>query len=156
MGKEVVVTHPEAKVEGVKFWHPELSNIVKCVIGRGTVVHSNVWIGDGGWIGERCKIEAFVFIPPGVTIEDDVFVGPGVIFTNDPHFGWLEGKEGPTSTLVESNARIGAGAKIRAGVHIEGWSTIGMGSVVLQDVPFAETWVGNPARKLYGQQCGHP
>jgi acetyltransferase-like isoleucine patch superfamily enzyme len=38
--------------------------------------------------------------------------------------------------MIRENVRIGAGA------------VIGMGAVVLADVPDGQTWVGSPARKL--------
>ncbi len=42
-------------------------------IGQDCVIVMFVEIGDGVRIGDRCKIEAFAFIPPGVVIEDEVF-----------------------------------------------------------------------------------
>ena len=57
-------------------------------------IHSEAEIGAFVEIGSRqdaptyigkCKIQAKVFIPPGITIEDDVFIGPGVMFANDKH-----------------------------------------------------------------------
>src|SRR3990167_26061 len=111
-------------------------------IGETTKIAAFVEIGKGVTIGERCKIEAFVFIPPGVTIEDDVFIGPHVCFTNDrnpPSGNW-------SATLVKKGARIGANSSILAGVTIGDGALIGMGSVVLKDVPAGECWVGNPAK----------
>ena len=135
----------ENKFPGVKFWYPELSNInPQAEIGRGTTVHAPVWIGDQVKIGRACRIEAFAFIPPGLTIEDNVFIGPHVCFTNDrkpPSNEW--GK-----ILVKRGARIGANATILAGVTIGERALIGMGSVVLRDVPGGETWVGVPARPI--------
>ncbi len=52
-------------------------------IGDDCTVGRFVEIGDGVRIGNRRKIEAFAFIPPGVVIEDEVFVGPHACFTND-------------------------------------------------------------------------
>lgn len=58
-----------------------------------------------GWGRDRCKIEAFAFIPPCVAIEDEVFVGPHVCFTNDkypkPTGEWENGE-----TLVRKGASI--------------------------------------------------
>ncbi|MAH46483.1 hypothetical protein CMI37_11665 [Candidatus Pacearchaeota archaeon] len=127
-------------------WHPELSNIGDCVIGANCIVHSHVWIGDGVIIGDNVKIQAFSFIPSGVTIEADVFIGPRVTFTNDknPPSG---GKDW-TNTLVGKGAVIGAGAIILPGITIGPGAAIGAGAVVTKDVPGGETWVGNPAKKL--------
>ena len=41
------------------------------VIGEGCTIGRFVEIGDGVRIGDRCKVEAFAFIPPGVVTEDD-------------------------------------------------------------------------------------
>jgi acetyltransferase-like isoleucine patch superfamily enzyme len=105
-----------------------------------------VWIGDDVRIGKNVKIQGFAFIPNGVIIEDDVFIGPHVCFTNDPKMDILpQGQFTPTQTTVKRGARIGANSSIRAGVVIGEGARIGMGAVVLKDVPPSETWVGNPA-----------
>lgn len=133
----------------VKFYHPKLSNIsLAAQIGEGTVIHSHVSIHDTAKIGRNCQIEAGVFIPNGVTLEDGVFCAPNVVFTNDPTMAVERSKWHPTATLVKSGARIGANATIRAGVVVGTNSVIGCGSVVLKDVPDGATVVGNPARKM--------
>jgi UDP-2-acetamido-3-amino-2,3-dideoxy-glucuronate N-acetyltransferase len=130
-------------MDGVTFWHKEFSNIGDCTIGRGTTVHSHCWIGDRVSIGERCKIQAYAFIPPGVRIGNDVFLGPRVTFTND--------KYPPSNellfTVVEDQVSIGACAVILPGVTLGRGCKIGAGAVVTKNVPPGEIWVGNPARK---------
>jgi len=130
-----------------KFWHLELSNINTRDIGEGTIIHSHTWIGEDVKIGKRCKIQAFVFIPDGVEIEDDVFIAPHTCFTNDPALT-CKGKDFWQKTIVRQGAKIGAGAMIRAGVVIGENSCVGMGAVVLNDVPSGEVWAGNPAHKI--------
>jgi acetyltransferase EpsM len=49
---------------------------------------------------------------------------------------------------IAEGVYIGAGATILPQVHIGAWSTIGAGSVVMQDVPAQYTVLGNPARKF--------
>lgn len=128
-------------------YKPESSNI-GCLVDVSCTVHSHVWLGDEVKIGNNVKIQAFAFIPNGITIEDDVFIGPHVCFTNDPKMEIVpQGQFIPTSTLVKRGAKIGANASIRAGVTIGEGATIGMGAVVLHDVGDHETWVGNPARR---------
>lgn len=139
--------HEKARVKGVKFWYPELSNIGDCQIGEGTVVHSHVWISDGVVIGKNCRIEAFTFIPRGVIIGNDVFIGPRVTFTNDRNPP-AESEDGWEATIVENNVAIGAGAIILPGLTIYAGAKIGAGSVVLGNVPGGSVAVGSPARVI--------
>lgn len=123
-------------------YQPELSNI-GCAIHPDCTIHSHVWIGDTVVIGHRVKIQAFAFIPNGVTIEDDVFIGPHVCFTNDRHppsTNWEQ-------TVVKKGAAIGANATILPGVTIGEDALVGAGAVVTCDIPKGEVWTGNPATK---------
>ena len=106
-----------------------------------------MWIADGVVIGNDVRIQAFSFIPYGVTIEDGAFIGPRVTFTNDPKMSMDKGLW--RETRVCSGAKIGAGAIIVAGVTIGANALIGAGSVVTRSVPEGETWAGNPARPLH-------
>jgi UDP-2-acetamido-3-amino-2,3-dideoxy-glucuronate N-acetyltransferase len=128
------------------FWNKTQSNIQNCEIGKDSIVHSHTWIGNGVKIGERVKIQPFVFIPTGIEIEDDVFIGPGVVFANDK-YPPSNGK-GWTKTIIKKGVAIGANATILPGITINENSLIGAGSVVTKDVPPNEVWVGNPATKL--------
>ena len=133
--------------ERTKVWYIEHSNIGNCVVGDDCVLHSHIWIGDGVVIGNRVKVQAFSFIPPVVTIEDDVFIGPRVTFTNDkypnvPGNPWSE-------TLVKCGAVVGAGAVILPGLTLGKGCIVGAGSVVTKSVPPNQTVVGNPARVLH-------
>ena len=125
-----------------KIWFPHWSNIGACEIGHDCVIHSHVWIANGVKIGNRVKIQAFSFIPKGVTLEDDVFIGPHVCFTNDrvpPHDVYLP-------TLVKRGAAIGANSTIICGVTIGEDSLVGAGSVVTKNVPTHWRVFGNPAK----------
>ena len=136
------------KVNGVTYWNRELSNISKkAKIGEGSVIHAGVHIHDDVKIGKRCQIQANAMLFNGVTIEDDVFIGPGTGIANDPKLTdrnlWVA-----VPTLVKKGAKIGMGALINAGVTIGEYARVGMGAVVLNDIPTRETWVGVPAKKI--------
>lgn len=152
--------HPTAEVEagavigeGTKIWH--LCHVRRdarvgdeCVLGRG------VFVDAGVQIGSRVKIQNYVSVFHGVTIEDGVFVGPHVCFTNDM---WpravnpdLSLKAADDWVLVETRVRvgaaIGANSTIVCGVTIGRWAMVGAGSVVTKDVPDHALVVGSPAR----------
>ncbi|MBC6937437.1 MAG: N-acetyltransferase [Chloroflexi bacterium] len=154
--------HPSAEVEAgatigedTKIWH--LCHIrrdarigAECVLGRG------VFVDAGVQIGSRVKIQNYVSVFHGVTIEDGVFVGPHVCFTNDlfPRAinadGSLKAADDwvLTETLIRTGAAIGANSTIVCGITIGRWAMIGAGSVVTKDVPDYGLVVGSPARLI--------
>lgn len=136
-----------------KIWHPEKSVILDCEIGDDCTIHAPVWIGANVKIGNRVKIQAFSFIPDGVTIEDDVFIAPHVCFTNDKHppshGNWSQ-------TFVRNGAVIGANATILPGVTIGRRALIGAGAVVTKDVAPHQVVVGNPAKVLPSKEKPEP
>ena len=119
-----------------KLWGAQL-------IGMDTTIGTFCHIGNDVVIGERCKIQAGVKIPPLTRIGNNVFIGANVVFTNDKYMdGNMEG------VTVEDGVKIGAGSLILAGVKIGKNAVIGMGAVVTKDVPDGELWYGNPAEKM--------
>jgi UDP-2-acetamido-3-amino-2,3-dideoxy-glucuronate N-acetyltransferase len=128
-----------------KIWQPNLCNLYNYEIGRDCSIGAFCEI-SGAAIGNRVKIQAFCFIPPGIVIKNDVFIGPRVTFTNDnypPSHGtaWQQ-------TIVEDFVSIGAGAIILPGVTLGEGSRIGAGAVVTRDVAPHTTVAGNPARVM--------
>lgn len=129
---------------GGKIYFPHLSNFRPKSVGKNVIVHSNVWIGDDVELADDMKVQAFAFIPNGVTFERGVFIGPRVCFTNDrnpPYDEFLR-------THVREYAAIGAGAVILPGITIGRRSLVGAGSVVTKDVPDYAVVAGNPARVI--------
>lgn len=130
----------------VKIYQPQLINLYECNIGSNCVIGAFVEIGRNVKIGNRVKIQAFSFIPEGVTIEDDVFIGPHVCFTNDKYPRSDDENWKIVPTRVSSNTSIGANSTIVCGVTIGKGALIGAGSVVTKDVPPGSVVVGNPAK----------
>lgn len=122
------------------------ANIYDGEVGDGTSVGAYTEIG-GAIVGQRCKLQAYVFLPRGVTIEDEVFIGPRAVFTNDKYPRAVGGWE-VVPTTVKKGASIGAGAVICPGVIIGEGAMVGAGAVVTKDVPAGTLVVGNPAREV--------
>lgn len=136
-------------------------------IGSECIVGEKTYIAYGVEIGDRVKINAFVYICTGVTIENGVMLSAGTVFTNDRYpraattdlTALLDSD--PTDhtlrTIVREGATVGAGAVIGPGLEIGRFAMVGMGSVVTRDVPDFTMVRGNPA-KAAGLvcRCGEP
>lgn len=136
-------------------------------IGSECIVGEKTYIAYGVEVGDRVKLNAFVYVCTGVTIEDGVMVGAGAIFTNDrypratdPDVTALlpSGPDDATlSTTVREGASIGAGAVIGCDLEVGRFAMIGMGAVVTHDVAPFHLVVGNPARSVaFVCRCGVP
>lgn len=121
-------------------------------IGKNVSIGAFSEVGNEVCVGNNVKVGAMCFIPEGVVIEDGAWVGPRVTFSNDMFPP--SGKEQWQKTLVKKGSRIGAGVCIRPGVTIGENALIGMGSVVVHDVPAGETWVGVPAKNIEERKNG--
>jgi len=123
-------------------------NLYGCTIGEDCRIAAYVEIQRGVRVGRRCKIEAFAYLPAGLTVEDEVFIGPHVCFTNDKKPDLRAPTWKAVPTRVCQGAVIGAGATILCGVTIGKGAFVGAGAVVTRDVPPGAVVVGNPARPL--------
>lgn len=141
--------------KNTKIYNPQLVNLYGCHIGDDCVIGTFVEI-QSARIGNKVKIQAFAFIPDGVTIEDEVFIGPHVCFTNDlyPRATTKNGKlkEGVDwevrQTKVCKKASIGAHATILCGITIGEGALVGAGSVVVKNVDPWTIVIGNPAKPI--------
>lgn len=131
-------------------------------IGRDCIVGEKTYVAYDVRIGDRCKLNACVYVCAGVTIEEGVMVAAHTVFTNDLHPRATDPElqalqtSAPTAatlaTFVRRGATIGANCTIGPGLELGAFCMVGMGSVVTADVPPHALVLGNPAR-LHGAVC---
>lgn len=147
--------HPSSVIDaganiasGSRIWH-FCHVCAEARIGERCVLGQNVYIGPGVVVGSGCKIQNNVSLVEGVVLEEDVFIGPSAVFTNvlRPR-AFLEQKQDFAATLVQRGATIGANATVLCGTRVGAFAMIGMGAVVLREVPAHALVVGNPARQI--------
>ncbi len=166
--------HPTARIEagveigpGTAIWDHVHVRGPGTRIGAECIVGAKTYIAYGVSIGDRVKLNAFVYVCNAVTIEDGVMVAAGTIFTNDrfprattPDLRQLRSSapdEHTRPTLVREGATIGAGCIIGSGLAIGRFAMVGMGSVITRDVADFHLVAGHPARAIgLVCRCGEP
>lgn len=117
-----------------------------------TIVHPTASVGAGSTVGPGSVLLAGVVLTADATVGSHVAVMPHAVLTHDDEVGDFvtiaSGVRVGGSAVVSEGAYLGSGALLREGAHIGEWAQVGMGSVVLGDVPAGQVWVGAPARYL--------
>lgn len=109
-------------------------------------VSNNTKVGNGCILLQHLMISCDVIIEDFVTIQSFSAVGHDVIISKWSHLGLYTFLGG--HSLVEQGVKIHPGAKIIPGKTIKQWSTVGVGSIVIKNVPENTTVFGNPAKIL--------
>jgi UDP-2-acetamido-3-amino-2,3-dideoxy-glucuronate N-acetyltransferase len=165
--------HPTAIVEagveigpGTAVWdHAHLRGPAR--LGAECIIGGKSYVAYGVEIGDRVKVNSFVYLCTGVTLEDGVMVSAGAIFTNDrfpraatPDLARLRGSgpdERTRPTRVREGATIGAGAVIGCDLAIGRFAMVGMSALVTRSIPDFHLAIGSPARSVgYVCRCGEP
>ncbi|PKQ28392.1 MAG: UDP-3-O-(3-hydroxymyristoyl)glucosamine N-acyltransferase [Candidatus Anoxymicrobium japonicum] len=117
----------------------------KCVVAEGVIIGRMVVLESNIKIGARARIQTGAYITGETVIEEDVFVGPYVVTTNDRYMSMWTSKTyaGP---IIKRRAAVGAGANLLSGITIGEAAVVGMGAVVVTDVPPKRVFLGVPAR----------
>ncbi len=103
-------------------------------MGAGCVIYPGCFVGHNAELGDR------VFALSGAVINhDDHLENDVTVCTNVSLAGFV---------YVEAGCYLGQACNVRQYLRIGKGSLIGMGSVVLHDVPPNSVMVGNPARRL--------
>lgn len=114
--------------------HPSADISADCAVGPGSVLLAQVVLTAAVTVGGHVAVMPHAVLTHDVTIDDFATIASGVRFGG--------------GVRVRRGAYLGSGSLIREQVKVGSWSQVGMGSVVLQDIPDRQVWVGNPARKL--------
>jgi len=125
----------ERDADGNKFRFPQIGQLI---MGDYVEVGANTCIDRGALadtvIGDHTKINNLCHIAHNNKIGRNVTITGCVNISG--------------SNVIDDDVWIAPNASIRGWVHIGSKAVVGMGAVVVKDIPAGETWVGNPACKL--------
>jgi len=153
--------------EGTSVWDSVHIRGPGTTIGEDCIIGEKSYVAYGVAIADRVKINAFVYICTGVTIEDGVMISAGTTFTNDryprattPDLAKLrpsDPDEHTLPTIVRAGTTIGARATIGPGIELGRFAMVGMAAAVTRSVPDFHLVVGHPARTVAAVcRCGEP
>lgn len=121
-----------------------------------TVTHPDVRIPSSCAVGAGSVLSAGCVLTADVSVGRHVVAMPRVVLTHDDvvaDFATLcAGVVLGGSVEVAERAYVGMNASVRERVRIGAGAVVGMGSVVLTDIPDGRTWWGVPARNHGGSQ----
>lgn len=125
----------EKDKNGNRFRFPQIGSLL---IGDDVEIGANTCIDRGALsdtiIGNHVKINNLCHIAHNNVIGDNVEITGCVNISG--------------GNIIDDNVWISPNASLVGYVHIGKNAVVGMGAVVIKNIPEGETWVGNPAHKL--------
>jgi acetyltransferase EpsM len=117
-----------------------------------TLVHPHAAVAAGVPIGAGSTIAGTATVGPGARLGAHVAIRPGALVAHNcqvARFAFI-GAQAALCGYVQigEGAHVAPGALVRERVRVGAWAIVGLGSVVIEDVPERTVVVGNPAHRL--------
>jgi sugar O-acyltransferase (sialic acid O-acetyltransferase NeuD family) len=162
-GLDVMRDHPDAGVllcAGSGADRESMATRLDLEDGRyATVIHPSVSVPGSCMVGIGTIVMAGCVLTASVAVGRHVVLMPNVTLTHDNNvadFATLcAGVALGGSVTVGARSYLGMNASVRERRRLGTDAVIGMGAVVLTDVPEHETWVGVPAKRLQVVEVEH-
>ena len=114
--------------------HPTAWLAPNVPVGRGTLICAGAIVQPGSTIGAHVILNTAATVDHDGRIDDVVHLSPGVHLGGTVH--------------VAEGAWLGVGVSVRNNQQIGAWATVGVGAVVVSDIPPRVVAVGVPARPV--------
>jgi sugar O-acyltransferase (sialic acid O-acetyltransferase NeuD family) len=126
---------------------------------HATVIAPGVRVPTGCVVGAGSILLAGTVLTAAVTIGRHAVLMPNVVCTHDDRLGdFVTVCAGTTlggAVAVGDEAYLGMNSSVRQNLRIGTNAVLGMGAVLLSDLPAEEVWAGNPARKITNKGSRH-